>query len=60
MTLSEAIAYMKQAEAMERFIRYNHYINPTYLHTSHGIHGINHTKRVLFLFERLAEHCKIL
>jgi HD superfamily phosphodiesterase len=54
MPLNEAIVYMKQTKAMERFKRYGRFIKPDIFHRPQGIHGINHTKRVLFLIELLA------
>lgn len=54
MTVNEAIVYMKQTRAMERIKRFSQNINPDYFHKPHGIHGIHHTKRVLFLVELLA------
>jgi len=54
MTLNEAIVYMKQTRAMERIKRFSQNINPDYFHKPNGIHGVTHTKRVLFLVELLA------
>jgi HD superfamily phosphodiesterase len=53
MNLKEARAYMTQTGAMERYKRFSQYISPDYFHRPHGTHGINHTKRVLFLAELL-------
>lgn len=54
LTLEEAIAYVGQNEARERFARFNQSISPGYFHRPNGIHGLGHTKRVLFLAELLA------
>jgi len=45
---------MKQTAAMERFKRYSQRIKPDIFHRPQGIHGIHHTRRVLFLVELLA------
>jgi HD superfamily phosphodiesterase len=55
MTLKEAQAYMEQTGAVERYRKYTQYISLDYFHKPHGIHGINHTKRVLFIVELLAQ-----
>jgi hypothetical protein len=54
MNLKEAQAYMEKTRAIECYRKYSQYINPAHSHKPHGIHGINHTKRVLFLVELLA------
>jgi HD superfamily phosphodiesterase len=54
MNLKEAQAYIEQTSSMERYQKYAQYIKPEYFHRPHGIHGINHAKRVLFLVELLA------
>jgi UTP:GlnB (protein PII) uridylyltransferase len=54
MNLKEAQAYMAQTGAMGRFKRYSQHINQAYFHRPHGIHGVTHTQRVLFLVELLA------
>jgi HD superfamily phosphodiesterase len=45
---------MKENGPATRYIKYAHCLNPDYFRRPHGIHGINHTKRVLFLVELLA------
>jgi HD superfamily phosphodiesterase len=54
MNLKETLLYMKQSGAMSRYIEHSQQIKPVYFHKHHGIHGIGHTKRVLFLVELLA------
>jgi hypothetical protein len=45
---------MQQTGAVERYEKYTQHIRPSYFHNPKGIHGISHTKRVLFLVELLA------
>jgi putative nucleotidyltransferase with HDIG domain len=45
---------MQKNGALDRYEKYTQYIYPAYFHNPKGIHGINHTKRVLFLVELLA------
>jgi hypothetical protein len=54
MNLKEAQAYMEQNGSIERYKKYTQLILQSYFHRPHGIHGITHTKRVLFLVELLA------
>jgi HD superfamily phosphodiesterase len=44
---------MKEKGAADRYLKYTQCINPGYFHRPLGLHGINHTKRVLFFVELL-------
>ena len=54
MNFKKALSCMGQTGAIERFHKYSKAIKPEHFHRPHGIHGINHTKRVLFFVELLA------
>jgi hypothetical protein len=54
MKLKRAISCMEQTGAIERLQKYSKAIKPEHFHRPHGIHGVNHTKRVLFLVELLS------
>lgn len=54
MNLQEAIAFMKQTGSMKRFKSFSNYISPSHYLRPHGIHGMNHARRVLSFAELLA------
>jgi HD superfamily phosphodiesterase len=54
MNFKKALSCMEQTGAIERFQKYSKAIKPEHFHRPHGIHGIDHTKRVIFFVELLA------